>query len=206
LWPDADARRGRERFWTALGNLRSRLHGPGPDGVEILTKSSECYRPDPVVLDVDLWRFEVALADAARAGAARETIDALERAVDTCRGDLCSGIDALWVEPVREDLHRRALDAHLRLAELYADDQPDRAVGVLEVTIPLDSICEDAYRRLIALQAHLGRRDAAKRTWALLQGRLAELDLEAEESTERLVHQVLTASKPTTIRHLPARI
>jgi DNA-binding SARP family transcriptional activator len=72
-------------------------------------------------------------------------------------------------------------------------------VAVLERTIELDSICEDAYRRLIALQAQLGRHDAAQRTWRLLQGRLAELDLEPEESTADLVHDILT-SKSTRPR------
>ncbi|MHB1726177.1 MAG: BTAD domain-containing putative transcriptional regulator [Acidimicrobiales bacterium] len=203
LWPDADPRRGRERFWTALGNLRSRLHGPGKDGVEILAKSGDLYRPDPAVLEVDLWRFETALGDAARAGEPTKVTDALERAAGAYGGDFCPALDAIWVEPVREDLHRRAIDAYLRLAELYAADHPERALGVLERTIELDSICEEAYRRLIALQANLDRRDASRRTWRLLQGRLAELDLDPEEATEHLVHELFSA-RPATIARLPA--
>jgi len=202
LWPDADPRRGRERFWTALGNLRSRLHGPGKAGVEILTKSGDLYRPDAVVLDVDLWRFESALGNAAHGGAPAQVADALERGTRAYSGDFCPGLDAIWVEPVREDLHRRAIDAHLRLAELYAEERPERALGVLERTIELDPICEEAYRRLISLQADLDRSDAAQRTWRLLQGRLAELDLDPEETTEHLVHELLSA-RPTTIRRLP---
>ena len=202
LWPDASPRRGRERFWTALGNLRSRLHPPGSGGVEILTKVGELYRPDPAVLEVDLWRFETALGHAAHAASPAQVAGALERATCAYSGDFCPSLDALWVEPVREDLHRRALDAHLRLAEIYAEGQPERAIAVLERTIELDSICEEAYRRLIALQASLDRRDAAQRTWRLLQGRLTELDLDPEETTEHLVHE-LFAPRPTTIRRLP---
>ncbi len=203
LWPDADPRRGRERFWTALGNLRSRLHGPGKDGVEILAKSGDLYRPDPAVLEVDLWCFETALGDAAHADAPAQVTDALQRATGAYGGDFCPALDAIWVEPVREDLHRRAIDAHLRLAELYAKEHPERALGVLERTIELDPICEEAYRRLIALQADLDRRDAAQRTWRLLQGRLAELDLDPEETTEHLVHELFSA-RPATIARLPA--
>jgi DNA-binding SARP family transcriptional activator len=204
LWPDADAQRGRERFWTALGNLRSRLHGPGTDGPEILARAADTYRPDPAVLDVDLWRFEAALQDASRAEDPARLSDALERAVAAYSGDFCPGLDAIWVEAVREDFHRRALDAHVRLAECYTDDQPERALAVLERAVELDPICEDLYRRLLTLLVRLGRTETARRTWRLLQGRLAELDLDPEPATEALARNLLP-SPPTTIRHLPQR-
>ena len=201
LWPDVSAKRGRERFWTALGNLRSRLKGPGQDGIEIITKVGGHYRPDPSVLDVDLWRFENALSEAARAGTSAEAVLALEAASATYRGDFYPNGDALWVEPVREDLHRRALDAHIRLAVLHADGgRVEAAIAVLERTIELDVICEDAYRRLISLQIGLGRNDAAQRTWRLLLGRLAELDLEPEGATAALMRDVLAARSPGTGR------
>ncbi len=42
----------------------------------------------------------------------------VQQAVDTAAcGNLVHGAGWLWVEPAREDLHRRAVDAHLRLAE-----------------------------------------------------------------------------------------
>jgi DNA-binding SARP family transcriptional activator len=193
LWPDASAKRGRERFWTALGNLRSRLHGPGEDGVEILSKVGEHYRPDSSVLDIDLWRFEAALTEAARTVERVALVAALERAAAAFGGEFYPSADALWVEPAREDLHRRALDVHIRLAELYSEDgHHDAAVAALERAIELDAICEDAYRRLIVLQARLGRTDAAQRAWRLLLGHLAELDLEPEAATADLVHEVLT--------------
>jgi DNA-binding SARP family transcriptional activator len=192
LWPDASAKRGRERFWTALGNLRSRLHGPGEDGVEILSKVGEHYRPDPSALDIDLWRFEAALTQASRAEERVGIVAALERAAAAFGGEFYPSADALWVEPAREGLHRRALDVHIRLAELYSEDgRSDAAVAALERAIELDSICEDAYRRLIVLQAGLGRTDGAQRAWRLLLGHLAELDLEPEAATADLVHEVL---------------
>ena len=203
LWPDVSAKRGRERFWTALGNLRSRLKGSGQDGIEIITKVGGHYRADPSVLDVDLWRFENALSEAARAGTSAEAVVALEAASATYRGDFYPNGDALWVEPVREDLHRRALDAHIRLAVLHADGgRVEAAIAVLERTIELDVICEDAYRRLISLQIGLGRNDAAQRTWRLLLGRLAELDLEPEGATAALMRDVLAARSPGTGRHV----
>jgi DNA-binding SARP family transcriptional activator len=192
LWPDSPPKRGRERFWNALGNLRSRLRGPGEGGVEILTKRGQIYHPDPSVLDIDLWRFEAALDQAAQAGSTEDLIVVLGWASAAYGGDFYPTADALWVEPVREDLHRRALDTQIRLAELYVEgNRADAAIAALERAIELDPICEDAYRRLITLLGDVGREDAAKRTWVLLQGRLAELDLEPEVSTCALAHEVL---------------
>jgi DNA-binding SARP family transcriptional activator len=192
LWPDSPPKRGRERFWNALGNLRSRLRGPGEDGVEILSKVGQLYHPDPSVLDIDLWRFESALDHAAQAGSTEDLIVALGWASVAYGGDFYPTADALWVEPVREDLRRRALDTQIRLAELHVEaDRVDAAIAALERAIELDPICEDAYRRLITLQSDVGREDAAKRTWVLLQGRLAEFDLEPETSTCAVAHEVL---------------
>jgi hypothetical protein len=82
------------------------------------------------------------------------------------------------IEPVREDLHRRALDECVRLAELrIADERHEAAVGALERAIELDQICEDAYR---------------------LQVRLAELDLDPEPATEMLVRQALSSHAPAS--------
>ena len=86
---------------------------------------------------------------------------------------------------------------HIRLAELHAENgQLDGAIAALERTIEIDSICEDAYRRLIILKSELGRADAAQRTWRLLQGRLSELDLEPEAATTDLVREMV-APRPT---------
>jgi DNA-binding SARP family transcriptional activator len=204
IWPNETTDKGRDRFWTALGNLRSRLRGPEGEAVTVLTKNGGHYRPDPDTLDADLWRFQAALARAANAHDPAARIQALTDATVAYQGDLCPGADYLWIEPVREDLHRRAIDAHLRLAELRAaNGDHDAAVAVLERAVELDPMCEEAYRRLIDLQAALDRRDAVERTWTLLRGRLAELDLVPEPETVAL-YQNLTGRSPD--RRSPARI
>ena len=125
----------------------------------------------------------------------------MRRAVDAYRGDLLSGSGYPWVEPVRQDLHRRALDAHLRLAEL--EDQaghPDAAVAVLERVIDLDRYAEEPYRRLMALHAAHGRLDAVTATWQLLRRRLADLDVDMDETTARL-YRTLTATDASSGRN-----
>ena len=197
LWPNDSPERGREHFWTAVGNLRSRLRRPGDESIDVLPRVGDHYRPDPALLDADLWRFEAALTDAVRATEPTEASAALESAIAAYGGDFCPNADGIWIEPVREDLHRRALDACVRLADLrIADDQCGAAVGALERAIEIDDICEEAYRRLIDLQVRLGHRDGAVRAWRRLQGRLAELDLDPEPVTETLVRQALSSLAP----------
>jgi DNA-binding SARP family transcriptional activator len=111
----------------------------------------------------------------------------LHRAVHTYGGELLQGSDYPWVEPVRQDLHRRALDAHLRLAELEDHNgHTEAAVDTLERAIDLDRYAEEPYRRLMALRAAHGHLDAVIATWKLLKQRLTDLDLDVEPATSRL--------------------
>ena len=195
IWPDVTPDRGPQRFWNALGNLRSRLRSSGdcPD-IEVLAKAGALYRPQTQILDVDLWRFQAALGKAAAACDTSVAMDDLQRAVATYQGDLLDGTDYLWAEPAREDLHRRGLDAHLRLAELQAEaGSPEAALATLEHAIELDPLAEEAYRRLLTIQGGLNRTDAVRRTWRLLRGRLAELDLDPEPATVALYRRLTDA-------------
>ncbi|MGH9295541.1 MAG: AfsR/SARP family transcriptional regulator, partial [Acidimicrobiales bacterium] len=173
LWPDTEPDRVHGRFWRSFSDLRTRLREAGGAGLEVLTKAGEHYRPAAAEIACDLWDFQGALGDAARTADGEQARAALVRAVASYRGELLAGVDRPWVEPVRQDLHRRALDAHLRLAEL--EDQAGRtsaAVQALERAIDLDRYAEEPYRRLMALHAGHGRPDAVTSVWRLLQGRL----------------------------------
>ena len=203
LWPDTTPDQIRRQFWRPFGDLRTRLRSTGDASLEVLEKTGEHYRPNPSEITCDLWDFQVALGAAARAGDEPTARTALRRAVEAYRGDLLSGLGYPWVEPVRQDLHRRALDAHLRLAELdERANHPDLAAAVLERAIDLDRYAEEPYRRLMTLHAGHGRLDAVTTTWQLLQGRLADLDVDMDETTASLYRTLTTA--PATSR--PARL
>jgi len=200
LWPDTEPDQVRRQFWRPFGDLRTRLRSTGDNGLEVLEKTGEHYRPNPAEIACDLWRFQAALAEAARADDDETARAALREAVETYRGDLLSGVGYSWVEPVRQDLHRRALDAHLRLAEL--DERAGRAelaVEVLERVIELDRYAEEPYRRLMAIHATHSRPDAVTATFQLLRSRLADLDVDMDETTSRL-YRSLTTDTPTTAR------
>jgi DNA-binding SARP family transcriptional activator len=197
LWPDTDPDQVRRQFWRPFGDLRTRFRSTGDNALEVLEKTGEHYRPNPSEITCDLWTFQAALGDAAKAGDDDTTRSALHQVVDVYRGELLSGVGYTWVEPIRQDLHRRALDAHLRLAELEdRAGRPEAAVAMLERVIELDRYAEEPYRRLMALHAAHGRTDAVTATWQLLHRRLADLDLDVDETTARL-YSTLTNTDPS---------
>ncbi len=210
LWPDTAADRVLKQFWHPLGDLRTYFRGPHKETLDVLEKVGEHYRPNPAEITCDLWDFQAALADAARASDDQTARTGLHRAVDAFHGDLLAGSAERWVEPVRQDLHRRAVDAHLRLAELEdRAGRPDAAVAVLERIIDLDRYAEEPYRRLMALHAAHGRRDAVTATWQLLQRRLADLDVDVDDATARLYRTLVTPDRvpaaPTNTRPIRLR-
>jgi hypothetical protein len=68
MWPATDLGRERERFWTALGNLRSVLRtATGTTELKAIQRDGLRYRVDRELFAVDLWQFQAALATARRA-------------------------------------------------------------------------------------------------------------------------------------------
>ena len=128
MWPDTQLGRERERFWTALGNLRSMLRkATGASELKAIERDGDRYRVDPTVFAVDLWRFQQALAAARHAQLDPAVAAALAQAGEAYGGVLLDGALRLGRGP-REEVRRRAVDALARLAELRqaAGDQEGR--------------------------------------------------------------------------------
>ena len=192
IWPGTPPDRVQRQFWYALGDLRTGLRGPCGEALDVLVKVGEQYQASAAEIDCDLWDFQHALTDAARADNDAEARGALRRAVEAYRGDLLEGSDCSWVDTVGPDLHRRAVDAHLRLAEREErTGHNDAAVEVLERAINLDRYAEEPYRRLMVLHATRGRPDAVTATWLLLHQRLGDLNLDVEVTTVRLYRSLI---------------
>jgi len=193
MWPDTEPGRERERFWTALGNLRTVLRkATGADQLKAIQRDGLRYRVDRGVFGVDLWRFETALAGARRAELDPAVAAALAEAGEAYGGTLLDGAPYAWVEGPREDARRRAVDALARLAELRETaGELEGALAALEGAISADPVAEELYRRLMRLQSQLGRPDAVRRTYRLLARRLADLDADPDPETEQLVAELL---------------
>jgi DNA-binding SARP family transcriptional activator len=203
LWPDVDPQRGVERFRTTLGNLRSslKLVSGQPDAAAVQWTGTH-YRIQVDLFDCDTWQFQAALDRATREDDPAAQAAALEEAVACHRGDLLEGSGAIWVEPSREDLRRRTIDALVRLAELHQEaDNTEAALHAIERAITLDPHAEDLYRRAMRLYAHLGRPDGVRRTLRHLENRLEELDVDLDEVTSRLAEKLLAQAS----EDLPAR-
>jgi DNA-binding SARP family transcriptional activator len=144
-----------------------------------------------VLIATDLRQFQDDLALAVRPASDDDRIDALSDAASLWRGDLAEGHDAEWLSPWRESLRRDAADVFCRLADLHEDSTPEQAIHYLERATAIDRYQESLYQRIIRLQGALGRPEAARRTYRLLESRLAELDAEPDPETTRALREAL---------------
>ncbi|MQA80406.1 MAG: hypothetical protein GEV10_18320 [Streptosporangiales bacterium] len=184
-----DPERAANQFRAAIGNIRKTLRdATGTSNKQFVTYSADRYRLDSETIDVDLWRFTHHL----------HTVDgddptkALAAALGDYNGDLTDGHTYEWAEPLRESLHRQAVDAYARLAEEHEHSgETQQAVTTLEHALALDSYNEDLYQRSIRLLGELGRTDAIRRLYRHLQNKLADLDIDPDPATEHLVSSYL---------------
>jgi DNA-binding SARP family transcriptional activator len=164
----------------------------GTTELKAIQRDGDRYRVDPEVFMVDLWRLQAALAAARRADLDSAVAAALAEAGDAYGGVLLDSSPYAWVEVPREELRRRVVDALARLAQLrQTAGDLEGALGALEQAVDADPVAEELYRRLMRLQAELGRPDAVKRTYRLLARRLADLDADPDPETEQLVADLL---------------
>jgi DNA-binding SARP family transcriptional activator len=196
LWPSVEPRAAVNQFRTALGNLRAILRkATGQGGQMFVNHVDGNYQLDPELIDVDLWRFQRACLDAVDAVSTEAQESAWREAVDVYGGDLTETAGE-WAEPAREALRRRALDAHVRLAELLAEagdsDSPGPARGInqaldlLDQALVHDPYNEALYVKIMHLQARAGRPEAIQATLRLLTTRLADIDAEPAPETLKL--------------------
>jgi DNA-binding SARP family transcriptional activator len=129
------------------------------------------FRLDASVFDVDLWRFEDAVA-----AAARGDDEAAELAADVYAGDLLEGEDLLWADLARGDARRRAISNLTLLAERRrAAGDLVGALHAAEMAVERDPDVEEHYQRMMELCRDLGRPDGVRRAFEALETRLRRL-------------------------------
>ncbi|MEV0604268.1 LysM peptidoglycan-binding domain-containing protein [Streptomyces sp. NPDC050315] len=169
----------------------------GKKEVAFVVLSGQVHRLDPQYVSTDVAAFVSVLKQVTTADSPYARASVLQRAADTYSGPLCDGADYLWVHGLRAELHRRAVDALMLLAEHTSKNSadPEPALALLNQAADLDPANEHVYRRIIRLQLALERDDAAQRTLSLLTERLAGIDAEPEPATLALLQE----------RHQPPR-
>jgi len=117
---------------------------------------------------------------------------AYQKAIDLYQGIfLPNRIYEDWTTAEREKLQMLALNAHINLAELLLDDQPDECIRITEKALDIDPTWEEAYR--IQMTAHMvnGNRPQAIRTFQKCKETLdREFGLEPLPDTVSLLKRI----------------
>jgi DNA-binding SARP family transcriptional activator len=192
LWPDRDPQAGATMFHTAVNNVRTTLRKTtGLREPVFITYTDGRYHLDPQLIDIDLWHVLDALHTAANTEDEPQKITALRRVAEAYTGELAEDVTYEWAELERERFRRSAIDGLVYLAGLIQADHPDQALAALEQAISHDVYSEPIYRSVMRLQARLGRIDAARRTYRLLENHLADIDADPSPETEQLLNELL---------------
>ncbi|MEV5501625.1 LysM peptidoglycan-binding domain-containing protein [Nonomuraea fuscirosea] len=195
LWPDLEETLAGYRFHAALKDLRTALRDvSASDGktAHFVERSGRTYRIDPQHIDVDLWAFHQALADARTATSQQNKLIALEAAASLCRGQLGQGLKYDWLDQDhRWPLTIASVKALLQLGALHEQaGHNERALEVYDQAYALDPDMESAARSTIRLLATLGRTDEARQRARHLRTRLNTLGVAPSPETQAILQQL----------------
>jgi len=179
FWPDASAAQVRNTFHVTLHRLRKAL-----GHAEWVVVQQERYRLDPaLVIECDAMRFEREMSDALRLAKRRGTnaMDVLSAALARYTQDLLLGESVGdWHVALHDRLQRLYLDGLQALSslQLEAGEYAD-AIASSRRLLAVDTLDEDAWRRIMTAHARSGERTQALR----IHQQLEELLLREIEST-----------------------
>ncbi len=204
LWPDATPTAMENSFKINLHRLRKTLE-PSQDkvfGSSYVHVKDNLVSLDPELCGVDAEAFGSGCQQGAqqeKAGDFKKARASFQEAVDLYAGDfLAADLYAPWAAGRREELRRRLLDALLRLADLEEKHGSlRRALGHYQRAVQVDPLLEEAYQRLMLLNARLGRRAAALQAFADCRQALdRELHLEPDDTTQAIYRKILAGAHP----------
>ncbi|GAB2694701.1 AfsR/SARP family transcriptional regulator [Nocardia thraciensis] len=185
LWSDQNLRDPANTIRTVRGRLRADLAAATDGGLtDILATDRLRYRLDPARVTVDYWSFTAAVSARWAATTDADRLAARRDIADTTRGRvLAADLHATWIEEIREAARRDTVNAHIALGHHYADNDPRRALELLENVARHNPHDEQLWQAILRLHTRLGEPAAAERTLTLLTRRLAEIGAEPEQNT-----------------------
>ncbi|MEZ0108622.1 DNA-binding SARP family transcriptional activator/LysM repeat protein [Catenulispora sp. EB89] len=188
----------RHKFSTELSEIRRALRAAAPELSDAAfiddDPRTERLRFEAATITSDLDLFTRLLASANKAAPA-DQVEYLTEAIRLYRGPVLPIIEADWVEPVREQQRRRALDAYHRLAHLVEAADLGYAIHLLENAIDVDRYNIETYQRLMRAQAEKGDLTAVRRTFELLSVHMEDLDDAVDQESLDLFER-LTRGEP----------
>jgi DNA-binding SARP family transcriptional activator len=191
LWPDLPMEKGLNNFYNALYWLRQVIQKNA--GAELITYGSKICQLLPGAYSTDRDRF-ISLVNAGFGDlkASGGNLQSLEEAVALYQGEYLGELDYPWVVPEREHLKCLFLEAVIRLAGFYLQNQDYlKTVRILEPLIEQNTIREDIFGLLMTAFAKLGDRLAVIRQYQKLKSNLAEeLGLEPTPEIKKLYYEL----------------
>jgi len=200
LWPDWPERSARANLRNALSKLRRTIgdHDAAQPFLLVTRETIQFNRASDYWLDVTAFTEGVA-AGISRKPIDRQTLQALEEAVNLYRGDFLEGFSVKdssafddWALLAREQLHRQALEALCYLAQQYeACGELEYAVGFARRQVALEPWQEGAHQQLMRLLALNGQRSVALAQYETCCRLLREeLDVEPAPETTQLYQRI----------------
>jgi DNA-binding SARP family transcriptional activator len=163
IWGDVDIDKRQDRFSAAVSSLRRSIRTAlGAPELEVVCCEGDRYFLQEGLFDVDIWRFQSAIA------AAKDDIHEGERlrdALTAYRGEFVQDAPWEWVEDDRESLRRQALNAAVKLAvKEQLAGRIEEAISVVDHAIEtIDPYAEHLYVRGVELLVAAGRIESPKR-------------------------------------------
>lgn len=203
LWPETSPDAGKQKFKINLHRLRKTLE-PCPDktfGSSYLHLQANLLSLDLELCEIDVLGFLSFCQEGIsqeKQGLIREALAAYEEAMSRYTGEfLAYEPYAPWAAKPRDQMHQAYCDLLARMTELLEKQGAlVKATDIGQKLIQADPLREDAYRRLMLLQAGRGRYSEALRTYDECRRALKqELDVEPDELTTAIYRKILESSK-----------
>ena len=191
FWPDAHLGPARDRLYAEVSDLRRRIRqAAGNSKIQPVLTSGQHYQLNADVVDVDIWQID-ALVESAAATDGPPSVAALTRAVALDSGILAANADWDGIEPAREQARRTSIRARVRLAELVAAAQPQRARDLVNEATMIDPYNEALAQQAMRLCADAGDLAGVESHLRRLRAALVDIDAEPTEATIALADQLV---------------
>lgn len=200
FWPDSTEAQARTNVRKLLYRLRQIF--PEIDDYLELERATIHWRAG-APLRLDVAEFEQTLAEAEEVAASQKA-RLLKSAVALYKGDLLPDLYDDWLLAARERLRQRYLQALQTLAGLHEQKRDyAAAIPLVRQLLREDPLVEDAYRRLMRLQALSGDVAGALRTYHRCVRQLEqELGVEPAEATQQAYRRLLDRREPLPTTHV----
>ncbi|GAA1990431.1 BTAD domain-containing putative transcriptional regulator [Catenulispora subtropica] len=183
----------RRKLSTELNEIRKILRDAVPAVADAMILDddprTQRLRFDATIVTTDMELFTRLLADANSACEA-DRVELLTEAIRLYRGPVLPTMDADWIEPVREQQRRHALDAHHELVRLIETEDPTYAIHLLGQALDVDPFNIEAHQRLMSSYGAMGNRNKVRQVFELLDYRMGQLDDEVDVESRKLYEQI----------------